>query len=125
MEDFNIIEGEVKEVEPEAKEEKRSIADKAKGFFGKLGDKAKAGVQKVKDNPEGLLSVFAVAGTAVLIAAGVKADKKIERTVYDDETGECVELRRKLKNTDKIELDRKMREGETKIEALNEMNLIK
>lgn len=109
--------------------EKMSVIDKVKGFGKKAIDKAKDGIEYAKKNPdivaEKALAGATVLGTGLLIAAGVKADKKLQRTVYSEDIGECVELKRKLNNKDKIEVDYRTKTGQTKIEALNDMGLIK
>lgn len=109
--------------------EKTSVIDKVKGFGKKAIDKAKDGIEYAKKNPdivaEKALAGATVLGTGLLIVAGVKADKKLQRTVYSEDIGECVELKRKLNNKDKIEVDYRTKTGQTKIEALNDMGLIK
>lgn len=125
MEDFREFDEELMET-TEVQEKKASFGDKVKDFGGKVWSKTKSVAKSVKDDPEKLLTGLAVAGTGLLVLVGIKQQKEIERTVYDDEIGECVQLRRKLKNSDKIELARRMDEEDvSKTTALNEMNLIK
>ena len=113
-------------VEEATEEVKEAFGQKVKNFGQMALGKAKAGIESVKRDPEKLVAGIGVAGTAVLVALGIRAQQKLDRTVYDDETGECVELRRKLKNKDKIELAERMEtEDVCKTTALHEMNLIK
>ena len=44
---------------------------------------------------------------------------------YSSDIDEAIELKRKLKNKDLVELDYRVKTGQTKIEALNDMDLIK
>ena len=113
----------------EQTEVKKSVLDNLKGFGKKAVDTVKDGIKYAKENPDVVADKafkIGAGGVAILtIAAGIKADKKLQRTVYSEDIGECVELKRKLNNDDKKEVDYRVKTGQTKIEALGEMGLIK
>lgn len=108
---------------------KKSIIDKAKDFGSGAINKVKETGKWIKENPseaaETAAGIATVAGFGLLTILGIQGAKKAERTDYSDEIGESFELKRKLKNKDKVELDYRVKTGQTKIEALNDMNLIK
>ncbi len=110
-------------------EEKKSLIDSAKDFGGKVVNWGKNTLTYIKENPvEALEKAGAVgAGVAGLVLLGktVGDIDKLSKTVYSDEIGEGVILKKKLNNADKTELDYRMKNGQTKIEALQSMNLIK
>lgn len=113
----------------EFEEPKKSIIDKAKDFGSGAINKLKETGKWIKENPseaaETAAGIATVAGFGLLTILGIQGAKKAERTDYSDEIGESFELKRKLKNKDKVELDYRVKTGQTKIEALNDMNLIK
>lgn len=126
MEDFREFDEELKEVTEDVQPEKVSFVTKVKAFGGKCWNKTKSVAKDIKDDPEKLLTAVCVAGTGLLVAAGIKAQKDMDKMTYDDEIGEVVTLRKKLSNKDKIELARRMDEEDvSKTTALHEMNLIK
>lgn len=132
MEEMNskeTIETTAEFVEEEKVEKKPTVLDKAKGLVKQGLDKAKDGVEYAKNNPDKVvekgLGAAAVIGTGLLVIAGIKADNKLQRTVYSDDIDECVELKKKLTNKDKTELDYRVKNGQTKIEALQSMGLVK
>lgn len=108
---------------------KQSIFEKGLGFGKSLIGKAKNVVTEIRENPEEAIEKAGAIGTVLAIGGvivySVKQANKIDRTVYSEETGECVELKKKLTNQDKIELDYRMSTGQTKIKALDDMNLVK
>lgn len=108
---------------------KESVMDKIKSFGSKGLDKVKKGIEYAKNNPDELVEkTVGVVSTAVIIGctvAGINDCKKIGRTVYSEDIGETVELKKKLTNDEKIELDYRMKTGQTKIEALRSMDKIK
>ncbi len=110
-------------------EPKKSIIDKAKDFGSSVINKVKETGKWIKENPseaaEAAGGIATVAGVGLLAILGIQGTKKAERMDYSDEIGESIELKRKLKNKDKVELDYRVKTGQTKIEALNDMNLIK
>lgn len=116
-------------IDSEELEVKKSVFQKGKDFGAKLVEKAKDGIEYVKEHPgetlEKASGVAMAAGTVALVALGISKANKIDRTVYSEDIQECVELKKKLNNKDKTELDYRMKTGQTKIEALNDMNLIK
>lgn len=110
-------------------EPKKSIIDKAKDFGSGAINKVKETGEWIKEHPseavDAAAGIATVAGVGLLAILGIQGTKKAERMDYSDEIGESVELKRKLKNKDKVELDYRVKTGQTKIEALNDMNLIK
>ena len=129
MENTNYEEEFFDDMEDFEMEEKKSVMDKVKGFGRKVSDKAKSVIDDVKENPgQAAEKAFEVATTAVtvgLIVAGISDAKKRSRTVYSGDIGETVLLKKKLTNKDKIEIDYRMKNGETKIEAMDNLDLIK
>lgn len=119
----------VEEFVEEAVEKKETVIDKAKNLGKQAIDKVKDGVEYVKNNPDKVaengVKIATGLGAFALIALGISTDKKLSRTVYSEEIGECVELKKKLTNKDKEELDYRMKTGQTKIQALQDMNMIK
>lgn len=113
----------------EEENEKKSVFEKGKDLGKSLFGKVKDGIEYVKENPEEAaekaFGVAAIGGTVVLVLLGLSSARKLDRTVYSEDIGECVELKKKLTNKDKTELDYRMKTGQTKIEALNDMNLVK
>lgn len=110
-------------------DKKKSVIDKIKDFGSGAVNKAKETGRWMKDHPdeaiERVTGIATVAGLGILTIAGIKSAKKLDRMDYSDEIGESVELKRKLKNKDKVELDYRVKTGQTKIEALSDMDLIK
>ena len=110
-------------------EPKKSIIDKAKDFGSSAINKVKETGEWIKEHPseaaEAAGGIATVAGVGLLAILGIQGAKKAERMDFSDEIGESIELKRKLKNKDKVELDYRVKTGQTKIEALNDMNLIK
>lgn len=108
---------------------KESVFDKAKALGKKGLDKVKDGFNYVMENPEecadkaiaGITTAF-VLGCAVV---GIADAKKARRSVYSRNIGESIELKHKLTNQEKVEIDQRMKNGQTKIEAVREMGLIK
>lgn len=110
-------------------EPKQSILEKTKNFSKSLIGRAGNVVKQIRENPEEAIENAGKIGTVLAIGGSIvyslkKADK-INRTVYSDEIGECVELNRKLNNEDMVEIDYRMSTGQTKIKALDDMNLVK
>lgn len=110
-------------------EEKKSVIENLKDFGKKGFDKAKQVGERIKNNPgEAMQDLALVAGTVIgigMTVAGLENAKRASRSVYSDETGEFVELKHKLSNKEKVELDYRMKTDQTKIEALNDMGLVK
>lgn len=133
MEEIKGFENETIEfLDDEIKEDEKKmnpVIEKGKKFGSKVFNKCKDIVNYCKENPgeaaEKAATAVGVALTgAMVIAAGVKANNA-SKTVYSKEIGEDVLLKKKLSNADKVELDYRMSNGQTKIEALNAMNKIK
>lgn len=127
MEDLDEIEEFDFEEEKETK--KKGVKDVVSDLWRKGKSKVEDTIDYIKENPEEAASKavggLAVAGAGLLVLLGVHESNKLDRTVYSDEIGECVELKKKLKNQDKKELDYRMKTGQTKIEALDDMGMIK
>lgn len=108
---------------------KVTVVDKVKGLVGQAKAKICEGVDYIKENPEEFadkaMGVVAIGGTIGLGLLGISATKKAERLSYSDEIGECVELKHKLTNRDKVEIDYRMQNGESKIQAMSNLGLIK
>lgn len=71
-------------------------------------------------------------GTTEKVIRGVRRDKNLkeerylkENYVYDRSRGCYIELRRKLTNRELLELDRRYRNGESLIEVLSSMRVVK
>ena len=124
-ETIEVLDDEIEEVEKKM----NPVIEKGKKFGSKVFNKGKDIFNYCKENPgeaaEKAVTAIGVAFTgAMVIAAGVKASNA-SKTVYSKEIGEDVLLKKKLSNADKVELDYRMSNGQTKIEALNAMNKIK
>lgn len=125
IEEFDFDEDE----EPETEETKTSVFGKIKNFVGSIPEKASKVSRWIGNNPDEAAAI----GTGVLSAIGLGAlgiaahsgKKKQERTVYSDEIKDTIELKKKLKNKDKVELDYRVKTGQSKIEALDDMGFIK
>ena len=129
MRNENIEEVEGFDFEEEQVETKKSAIDKIKDFGTGAFDKLKKTGEWIKENPEEAaekaVSIAAAAGIGILTIAGIKSAKKLDRMDYSSDIDEAIELKRKLKNKDLVELDYRVKTGQTKIEALNDMDLIK
>lgn len=113
------------EEELEMKEKSKNILDTIKSGLGTVASKVKDAGTWVVNHPEEAGAAAAAVFGVGLLAKTASDIGKLNRTVYDEHTGESVELKKKLSNKDKIELDERMSEGESKIKALNRMNKIK
>lgn len=125
----NIEEVEGFDFEEEQVETKKSAIDKIKDFGTGAFDKLKKTGEWIKENPEEAaekaIGIATAAGIGILTIAGIKSAKKLDRMDYSSDIDEAIELKRKLKNKDLVELDYRVKTGQTKIEALNDMDLIK
>lgn len=126
----NVIDTEAEEVFEEMEEpKKKSVIGTIKGIGGKVVSKVKDVAQDIKDDPQAALEkagpVLGVGVVAALALKTVHDINKIERTVYSEEIGETVELKRKLTNEDKVDIDYRMSNGQTKIQAMRDKDLIK
>ena len=110
-------------------EKKTSLLEKGKDVGSKVLTWSKGKVEKIKEDPAeafGKLAVISsVVAGAVLTLKTAKDIKDLDRTVYSEEINEGVVLKKKLNNDAKVELDYRMKTGQTKIEALKDMDLIK
>ena len=86
----------------------------------------------IKNNPravkKALIETVIIGATAANAAVKVKreVDKaRNERTVYCNDIQSRVELKHKMRPDEQFELRDRMNNGQTKFEALNEMDLIK
>lgn len=110
-------------------ETKETIKEKGK----KVGDKilyyGKNTIDYIKSDPVDAIVKVGTALTAVVaIMTAVGTISKISnasKTVHSKEIGEDILLKKKLNNNDKVELDYRMKTGQTKIEALNNMGYIR
>lgn len=106
-----------------------TIFEKGKDAANKVGSIGKRIIDYAKENPvDTLVKVGTVLTAAVTIMTAVSnIDKKSKesKTVFSDDIKESLLLKRKLSNSDKVELDYRVKTGQTKIEALNEMGFIK
>lgn len=118
--DFDEFEEELENEEP-----KQTWIDKIKSAGGKAVSKVKSTGKWVIDHPDEAVAIGSAVLGAVLVGKTVSNINRVERTVYDKTTGESVELKKKLTNADVVELDQRMSDGETKIEALDRMHKIK
>jgi len=129
MEENKVINEVVETVETVETEQKTSWIEKGKNVGGKVLTWSKDKINYIKENPTEAISkvgaAFAV-GVGILYTAKVaKNVNDLEKTVYSDDIGEGVVLKKKLNNDNKVELDYRMKTGQTKIEALKDMDLIK
>lgn len=120
---------EVEVVCDEQKEVKdNSVKGKILGVVKGAKDKISDGIDWVKENPDeaamGAYAAFSVGVTALLVGLGIKANNEAKKTVYSDDIDEFVKLNKELSNKDKVELDYRVKTGQTKIEALNDMGYI-
>lgn len=129
MRNENIEEVEEFDFEEEQVETKKTAIDKIKDFGTGAFDKLKKTGEWIKENPEEAaekaVGIATAAGIGILTIAGIKSAKKLDRMDYSSDIDETIELKRKLKNKDLVELDYRVKTGQTKIEALNDMDLIK
>ena len=106
-----------------------TIFEKGKHAGSKVLDCGKRVIEYAKENPvDTLVKVGTVLTAVVTIVTAVNnLDKKSKenKTVFSDDINENVLLKKKLSNSDKVELDYRVKTGQTKIEALNEMGFIK
>lgn len=120
---------ELNEMKDQVTEKKETLVEKAKGIGKKVSDKAKQTGKWIKENPSEALQAgyYAVGGLfiATITALAVGSANEQAKTVYSKDIGESVKLKKKLNNQDKVELDYRMKNGETKIEALRNMNKVK
>lgn len=126
----NVIDTEAEEVFEEMEEpKKKSVIGVIKDIGGKAVSKVKNVAQDIKDDPQAALEkagpVLGIGVVAALALKTVHDINKIERTVYSEEIGETVELKRKLTNEDKVDIDYRMSNGQTKIQAMRDKDLIK
>lgn len=126
---FDFEEFEETVVDEKPVEGKKSFVETVKGFGKSVASKAHDVIDDVRRNPEEAAMkagvVLTAAGAIALTALGINKATEPSRTVYSPEIDENVVLKKKLKNKHKVELDARMKEGETKVEALNNMKLIK
>ena len=105
-------------------------------FKGKVSEKYEKTKAWCKEHKEIVLAVapVVISGAFELVRTGMKYhDKQEERQLerdrmcseYDRSLGSYVETTRPLTNDDKREIQRMKREGMTRIEALEEMGLLK
>ena len=106
-----------------------TIFEKGKDAANKVGSVGKRIIDYAKENPvDTLVKVGTVLTAAVTIMTAVSnIDKKSKekKTIFSDDIGESLLLKKKLSNSDKVELDYRVKTGQTKVEALNEMGFIK
>ena len=126
MEENKVINEVVETVETE---QKTSWIEKGKNVGGKVLTWGKDKINKVKETPGEAIGKLAVFGSCVvggiIALKTVKDIDNLEKTVYSDDIGEGVILKKKLNNDNKVELDYRMKTGQTKIEALKDMGMIK
>ena len=121
---------EVEVVCDEQKEVKdNSVKGKILGVVKGAKDKISDGINLVKENPDEAVAIgvyVAAVSIPALLAAGlgIKANNEAKKTVYSDDIDEFVKLNKELSNKDKVELDYRVKTGQTKIEALNDMGYI-
>lgn len=90
--------------------------EKGKEFGGKL-------IDKVKEHEE--VAVVAAEVVAILGLTAI-ASNNASKTMYSEELGETVQLKKKLSNEDKVLMDHLMaEEGLTKIQAADKIGRIK
>lgn len=87
----------------------------------------------IQDNRDWLVIVVPAATTAVSIISksysrnkAIKAEQRLkENFLYDRSIGNYIEIKRKLKPREHIEIDARRRAGESLVSILNDMKLIK
>ena len=105
------------------------------GFQYRVETKVRAAAQWAADNKEVALGVLAVAGVAIRetakVVRGINNSQNLKKEqelqdlyVYDHSLGMYHKLRRPLKPSEKIEIDRRRANGETKIQILASMGLL-
>lgn len=103
----------------------------------KFKDRAKEKVQKtwkfVKENKEivipvatGVISGVCMVGKAILRNESVKAERHMKDCcIYDRSKGHWVESKRKIKNSEWLQIDQRHEEGESYTNILDDMGLLK
>ena len=109
--------------------QKKSLIEKSKDAGSKVFNWGKDKIKYVKENPVEVIgkvtTVATVAAGVLFTAKTVRDIDRLDKTVYSDEIGEGVVLKKKLNNDNKVELDYRMKTGQTKIEALKDMGMIR
>lgn len=110
-------------------ETKETIKEKGKKVGDKILSYGKNTIDYIKSDPVDAIVKVGTALTAVVaIMTAVGTISKISnasKTVHSKEIGEDILLKKKLNNNDKVELDYRVKTGQTKIEALNNMGYIR
>ena len=107
---------------------KESLFDKTKNAGKKALDWGKDKIKSITEDPVDSLEKAVTLGMYVAAAYITwqigKEAKNFGKMVYSKDIEENVVLNKKLTNSNKIELDYRMKTGQTKIEALREMGLL-
>lgn len=104
-------------------EDKKTFMDGVRSF----GKKAFNGLKKVgKGIAEHPDEALAGAGVVALTVLTIASGKKVDKTVYSEDIGETVQVKKKLTNDNKIAIDHLMKEEDlTKIQAMEKLGLLK
>lgn len=117
----------------ENKKEKKTFITKVKEKVKETKEKARKRKENVfqflAENPQITISLFSALGT-IGIGTTMAISKAGRRhyeacRVEDDVTGECLTLDHPLTNEEVLELNRRMSEGESKVEILRDMGLLR
>lgn len=104
------------------------VKEKAKETKAKWKKKKDDAFHFLAENPQITVSLFSALGT-IGIGTGMAISKSAKRhyeacRVEDDVTGECFTLKHPLTNEEVMELNRRMIDGESKAEILEDMGLL-
>lgn len=109
-------------------EKKEGLIDKTKKVGKKALDWSKDKIDSIKGDPVNSLEKTVKIGLCIaevyLAYHMTKYCRNLGKMVYSKDIEENVILNKKLTNSNKIELDYRMKTGQTKIEALREMGLL-
>lgn len=117
----------------ENKTEKKSfvakIKEKVKNSREKWNEKKESAIHYLAEHPEVTMSLFSALGT-IGIGTGIAISKAGRRyheacQVTDDITGEDLLLDHPLTNEEIMELNRRMKDGESKADILEDMGLLR
>ena len=104
-------------------EDKKTFMDGVRSFGKSAWNELKKVGKGIVEHPE---EALAGAGVAVLTVLTIASGNKASKTVYSDDIGETVQLKKKLTNDNKVAIDHLMKEeGLTKIQAMEKLGLLK
>lgn len=105
------------------------VKERAKKTKEKWKEKKESAIHFLAENPQITMSLFSALGT-IGIGTGIaisKAGRHYRESceVEDDVTGENLLLDHPLTNEEVLELNRRMKDGESKVDILQDMGLLR